>query len=258
MLRRGRKVADKRIAEQLARGSDRADHRRDRTRLNLLRGRPTMAVTLDQTIAQKQHNWLVAAAQQPDLLGAHRDHRSPASSCRFATDAFATSKNLYNITRNFTFIAIIALGMTMVIITGGIDLSRRLGALPLLHGAGGDHARGLQHLGRDRRLDRDRAGRRRLQRRPDRLSRLSALRGDARHAVDRAQPRDGAVEQHRGLPVRARPRQAAGARRRRDLRHRQPGDLHGGAGAASPASCCAGPGSAAISSPSAATSRRRR
>ena len=30
---------------------------------------------------------------------------------------------IYNITRNVTFVAIIALGMTMVIITGGIDLS---------------------------------------------------------------------------------------------------------------------------------------
>ena len=40
-----------------------------------------------------------------------------------ATDAFATSKSLYNISRNFTFVSIIALGMTIVIITGGIDLS---------------------------------------------------------------------------------------------------------------------------------------
>jgi ribose transport system permease protein len=39
------------------------------------------------------------------------------------TDSFATQKNLYNITRNVTFVAIVALGMTMVIITGGIDLS---------------------------------------------------------------------------------------------------------------------------------------
>lgn len=37
--------------------------------------------------------------------------------------AFTTGSNLYNITRNATFTAIIALGMTMVIITGGIDLS---------------------------------------------------------------------------------------------------------------------------------------
>src|SRR5579871_852423 len=38
-------------------------------------------------------------------------------------NAFPTAKNFYNITRNFTFTAIIALGMTFVIITGGIDLS---------------------------------------------------------------------------------------------------------------------------------------
>ncbi|TRC94540.1 ABC transporter permease [Mesorhizobium sp. WSM4303] len=81
-----------------------------------------MAVTLDQTIAQKQHTfvsrlfssqtfWVVIAVILACLF------------LSFATDAFATSKNLYNITRNITFVAIIALGMTFVIITGGIDLS---------------------------------------------------------------------------------------------------------------------------------------
>jgi ribose transport system permease protein len=37
--------------------------------------------------------------------------------------AFSSSANFYNITRNFAFIGIMALGMTVVIITGGIDLS---------------------------------------------------------------------------------------------------------------------------------------
>lgn len=37
--------------------------------------------------------------------------------------AFATTENFYNITRNFAFVGIMALGMTAVIITGGIDLS---------------------------------------------------------------------------------------------------------------------------------------
>jgi ribose transport system permease protein len=37
--------------------------------------------------------------------------------------AFTNPQNIYNITRNFTFTAIVALGMTLVIITGGIDLS---------------------------------------------------------------------------------------------------------------------------------------
>src|SRR5215204_868493 len=41
----------------------------------------------------------------------------------FATNSFATSNNIFNVTRNFTFVALIALGMTVVIITGGIDLS---------------------------------------------------------------------------------------------------------------------------------------
>ncbi|WP_027141546.1 ABC transporter permease [Mesorhizobium sp. WSM3626] len=81
-----------------------------------------MAVTVDQTIAQKQHSflsrlfssqtfWVVIAVILACIF------------LSFATDAFATSKNLYNITRNITFVAIVALGMTFVIITGGIDLS---------------------------------------------------------------------------------------------------------------------------------------
>lgn len=81
-----------------------------------------MAVTLEQTIAHKQHSlwsrllnnqtfWVLLA-----VIGA----------CIFLTlqtNAFATSANLFNITRNVTFVAIVALGMTLVIITGGIDLS---------------------------------------------------------------------------------------------------------------------------------------
>lgn len=81
-----------------------------------------MAITLDQTIEQKQKTvlssilsnqtfWVLVAVILACIF------------LSFATDAFATSKNLYNITRNVTFVAIIALGMTIVIITGGIDLS---------------------------------------------------------------------------------------------------------------------------------------
>jgi ribose transport system permease protein len=39
------------------------------------------------------------------------------------SDAFARPQNLFNITRNFAFFGIMALGMTVVIITAGIDLS---------------------------------------------------------------------------------------------------------------------------------------
>lgn len=38
-------------------------------------------------------------------------------------DTFPTPNNLFNVTRNFAFIGIIAIGMTAVIVTGGIDLS---------------------------------------------------------------------------------------------------------------------------------------
>jgi ribose transport system permease protein len=81
-----------------------------------------MATTIDQTIAQKQHSWLssITGSQTFWVLVA------VILACvflSFATESFATTKNLYNITRNFTFVAIIALGMTLVIITGGIDLS---------------------------------------------------------------------------------------------------------------------------------------
>ncbi|WP_233870151.1 ABC transporter permease [Paraburkholderia adhaesiva] len=40
-----------------------------------------------------------------------------------ATSTFATSENLFNVTRNFAFVAIVALGMMAVIVTGGIDIS---------------------------------------------------------------------------------------------------------------------------------------
>jgi ribose transport system permease protein len=49
-----------------------------------------------------------------------------------SSEVFATQQNLFNVTRNFAFVAIIALGMTAVIITGGIDLS--VGAVLVLSG----------------------------------------------------------------------------------------------------------------------------
>jgi ribose transport system permease protein len=41
----------------------------------------------------------------------------------FTTSTFATSQNLFNVTRNFAFVAIVALGAMAVIVTGGIDIS---------------------------------------------------------------------------------------------------------------------------------------
>jgi ribose transport system permease protein len=82
----------------------------------------TTASTMSKTIEHKQQSWLAEKLSSQTfwvfiavvLAGLYLS---------FATDSFATTKNLYNITRNVTFVAIIALGMTLVIITGGIDLS---------------------------------------------------------------------------------------------------------------------------------------
>ena len=41
----------------------------------------------------------------------------------FATKTFMTPQNLFNVTRNFSLVGIIAVGMTVVIIAGGIDLT---------------------------------------------------------------------------------------------------------------------------------------
>jgi len=78
--------------------------------------------TLDKAIDQKQQSW------QTNIFNSQTFwvFIAVVFACvflSFATDSFATPTNLYNITRNATFTAIIALGMTMVIITGGIDLS---------------------------------------------------------------------------------------------------------------------------------------
>src|SRR5262245_34595433 len=72
------------------------------------------------------------AARSHDLVGSMVGQQSfwvlaaallAAVILSFATDAFATPQNLFNVTRNFAFVAIVAIGMTAVIITGGIDLS---------------------------------------------------------------------------------------------------------------------------------------
>jgi len=81
-----------------------------------------MTSPIDKAIDQKQQSWITGVLNGQTFWV----FVAVLVACLFlsyATDSFATAKNLYNITRNITFVAIIALGMTMVIITGGIDLS---------------------------------------------------------------------------------------------------------------------------------------
>jgi ribose transport system permease protein len=91
-----------------------------------------MEASLEQAINKQVHrhwwSWLVS--QQTFWV-------STAALVAFvglslASDVFATQQNLFNVARNFAFVAIIAIGMTAVIITGGIDLS--VGAVLVLSG----------------------------------------------------------------------------------------------------------------------------
>ena len=81
-----------------------------------------MAIAIDEELSRRQHNWLgwLTSRQSFWVLIAVI---IAGVFLTFATDSFATPNNLYNVTRNVTFVAIVALGMTIVIITGGIDLS---------------------------------------------------------------------------------------------------------------------------------------
>lgn len=91
-----------------------------------------MDVNLEQAIGKQAHrhwfSWMVG--QQTFWV-------SMAALLAFvaltlASDVFATQQNLFNVARNFAFVAIIAIGMTAVIVTGGIDLS--VGAVLVLSG----------------------------------------------------------------------------------------------------------------------------
>jgi ribose transport system permease protein len=68
--------------------------------------------SLGERLVSSQPFWVTVALA---LMCAVMAWREPA--------AFASWENFFNITRNFAFIGIMAVGMTAVILTGGIDLS---------------------------------------------------------------------------------------------------------------------------------------
>ncbi|MEJ8845936.1 ABC transporter permease [Variovorax rhizosphaerae] len=90
------------------------------------------AISLEETIDRRVHgtwfSWLVS--QQTFWVSVAAVVAFVVLA--FSSDVFATQQNLFNVTRNFAFVALIAIGMTAVIITGGIDLS--VGATLVLSG----------------------------------------------------------------------------------------------------------------------------
>ncbi len=81
-----------------------------------------MAITLEQSIAKQEMSW-VGRMTRSQTFWVIVAIICACIYLTIASPAFPTPRNLFNITRNFTFTALVALGMTFVIISGGIDLS---------------------------------------------------------------------------------------------------------------------------------------
>ena len=145
-----------------------------------------------------------------------------------ADDTFLTPRNLSNLARQVTIIGIVAVGMTMVILIGGIDLSVGSVVGPVRHRRHPADADGAQclarhhrHAGARRRADRP------LERVLDHLLQDPAVHHHARHADHR--PRLGARPVRRHLGARHRP-DLPQPRRRLHPAHRDRRHPGGGAG----------------------------
>jgi ribose transport system permease protein len=90
------------------------------------------AASLDSAIAEREHHSVLAWLTSQQTFWVSMAAVVAFVVLSLVSDVFATQQNLFNVTRNFAFVAIIAIGMTAVIITGGIDLS--VGAVLVLSG----------------------------------------------------------------------------------------------------------------------------
>jgi ribose transport system permease protein len=79
--------------------------------------------TIDDAIARSEHKNLLTRTTNLQLFWVFLAAVVACAALTLVTDTFATERNLFNVARNFAFVGIIAIGMTMVIASGGIDLS---------------------------------------------------------------------------------------------------------------------------------------
>lgn len=79
--------------------------------------------SLRQAIGQAQHRTPLARIASLQVFWVLIAALVACLALSALTDTFATERNLFNVSRNFAFVAIIAIGMTAVIASGGIDLS---------------------------------------------------------------------------------------------------------------------------------------
>jgi ribose transport system permease protein len=79
--------------------------------------------TLEQAIGLSQHRSPVSRLLNSQVFWVFAAAALACLALTLMTDSFATQRNLFNVTRNFAFVGLIAIGMTTVIASGGIDLS---------------------------------------------------------------------------------------------------------------------------------------
>lgn len=79
--------------------------------------------SLEQVIDHSQHRNILSRIMGLQVFWVFVAAFLACLALSIVTDTFATERNLFNVTRNFAFVAIIAIGMTTVIASGGIDLS---------------------------------------------------------------------------------------------------------------------------------------
>lgn len=82
-----------------------------------------MTVSLEKAISHRQHGSLLSRLMNQQVFWVFAAATLGCLALTLVTDTFATERNLFNVTRNFAFVGIIAIGMTTVIASGGIDLS---------------------------------------------------------------------------------------------------------------------------------------
>lgn len=82
-----------------------------------------MSNSLEAAINRSEHRGLLSGMLSQQTFWVFMAAILACLALTFLTDSFATDRNLFNVTRNFAFVGIIALGMTAVIASGGIDLS---------------------------------------------------------------------------------------------------------------------------------------
>ncbi len=82
-----------------------------------------MTLSLQDAIGQAQHRGPLSRVANLQVFWVLLAALVACVALSVVTDTFASERNLFNVSRNFAFVAIIAVGMTAVIASGGIDLS---------------------------------------------------------------------------------------------------------------------------------------